>query len=69
MNTSDEFPTVTDTAMPTGDEEETILDDSPRPAPRPDLPLEADAADALDQRAEIDAGSSDDDPTGDRWEA
>jgi hypothetical protein len=54
MTDRDEYPTTTDEEVVTGEIEETILDDLPRPAPPADLPLEADAADALDQRAEVD---------------
>ncbi len=54
MTDRNEYLTATDDEIMAGEIEETILDDLPRPAPPADLPLEADAADALDQRAEID---------------
>lgn len=60
MTGRDEYLTATDDEVMVGEVEETILDDRPRPAPPPDLPLEADVADALDQRAEIDDDTLDD---------
>ncbi len=40
--------------LPAPEEFELILDDQPLPPAHEDLPLEADTADALDQRAEVD---------------